>query len=140
MTKAADPSWELPQLARSWIYPAAMSISGTDFTGGAYEPKERAYKVTKVGSGNFNCTLAGSSSNPIINPAIVIDDWGKSDAGLSINGVHYTGDYRVGHEGDNLVVWMAYEATSSTDITIAQGAVRDTHPPSPEPMMTCPHE
>lgn len=120
VTDAADPSSELPTLAKSWVNPPAMSITCSGFTGGTYERKERAYKVTQVASGNFECTLAGSSANPVVNPAIVIEDWGQDNAVLYVNGSPYTGDHRVGYEGDNLVVWMDYESASSVNLEITR--------------------
>jgi len=126
---------EMADLANSWQNAPVMNITSGGFTGGAYELTERAYKVTKTTGTDFTCTLPGSASNPIVRPAFVIDNWGAGPLPiLNINGSEYTGDTRMGFEGDNLVVWCDYTAKASTNIQIGGSAPPDTTPPTPDPM------
>ncbi|MEM6964304.1 MAG: GDSL-type esterase/lipase family protein, partial [Bacteroidota bacterium] len=106
------------QLGKSWITPADMNITSNGFTGGTYEVRERAYQVTKEVTGtDFTCTLQGTSATPIRNPAIVIQDWGSNTAHVTVDEVTPS-DVRVGHEGNDLVVWIEYEAETNIDIAI----------------------
>ncbi|MEM9680092.1 MAG: GDSL-type esterase/lipase family protein, partial [Bacteroidota bacterium] len=108
---------EFSQLGRSWITPANMNITSSGFVGGDYEVTERAYKVTKTTGTDFTCTLQGSSTNPLRNPAIVIENWGTSPANVTVNGASLP-DTRIGYEGNDIVVWMEYSSETAANIII----------------------
>ena len=65
--------------------------------------------------------MAGSTENPICNPAFFIKNWNGSKAGVLVNGQPVK-DARTGinHEleGDNLVVFLFLEKTEPVTITI----------------------
>jgi len=122
VTDAEDPSSELSILAKSWVNPPSMTITGSGYTGGTYERKERAYKATNTTGGLavFRCNLHGSFENPIVNPVIVLNDWGPGYPQLAINGAPYTEDYRYGYEGNNMVIWIGdFSSTSTVDIEVS---------------------
>ncbi|MEM0939765.1 MAG: DUF5018 domain-containing protein [Bacteroidota bacterium] len=109
---------EFSQIGKSWLIPAPMTITSSGFTGGTYEITERAYNVAKTTGNSFTCSLQGSATNPIRNPAIVIDNWGSGAVDVTVDGV-IPADVRTGYEGDDLVVWFEHSAEANTIITIS---------------------
>jgi hypothetical protein len=148
-TDAANINNMIP-LARSWQYAPSVSITSSGFTGGSYDKVERAYKLTRTDpqATSLEFTLQGSSSSPIVNPCVVIEDWDNYNATLSIDGQPVTpgSDFRQGIEKDSdevpsLVVWFTQDTTSSIDVVISEVDVNDVTPPTPDPMTwdTLPH-
>ncbi|MEM9885746.1 MAG: LamG-like jellyroll fold domain-containing protein [Bacteroidota bacterium] len=109
---------DFAQLGKSWIDPAPLNITSSGFTGGSYEITERAYKITKTTGTDFTCTLQGSVTHPIRNPAFVIEDWCTEVNSVTVDGVAPS-DVRTGFEGDNLIVWIEHSAESAIDIVIS---------------------
>jgi len=68
-----------------------------------------------INPGKF--VLAASEESPVVNPALVIENWGDTDAALKINGkeIKRGKDFRVGHEktaeGTDLIVWVKTHST-----------------------------
>jgi len=64
---------QLAPLAESWRTPATAVVSNGEMI--RYDASQRAYLLTGVGSGTFSITLHGSKQSPVINPAVVVEDW-----------------------------------------------------------------
>ena len=69
-------------------------------------------------------TLQASDSSPVVNPAIVIKNWGDAAAQLKINGkpVNWGKDFRRGYvqnlDGTDLVVWIRQESVTPVQIAL----------------------
>ncbi|MFC1739452.1 hypothetical protein ACFL1G_10450, partial [Planctomycetota bacterium] len=117
---------ELLSLAKSWIYPPELKMSGDEFISEGYNFRERAYIINckKTGS-DFQCKLIASTESPMVNPAFIIKNWGQADAVLKINSrkVERGRDFRYGHrhtfEGNDLVVWIKQESRQPIMISLA---------------------
>jgi len=66
---------------------------------------------------SLRITLDASAAPPIINPAILIRNWGDGDATLQVNGktVQWGASYSVGHiehlDRTGLILWIRAEST-----------------------------
>jgi hypothetical protein len=120
------PVVSLVPLAKSWIYPAELKVTGNDFISEGYNFRERAYIVNckKAGS-NFECKVIASAKSPLINPAFVIKNWGDRDVELKIDGrkIKRGKNFRFGHrhriEGSDLIVWLKTESTKPIEISLS---------------------
>jgi hypothetical protein len=119
---------ELLPLARSWLSPPAMEIAAAGFRSEGFDATERAFVVSRAGavaSQPVQITLRASGESPLVNPALVIRNWGLSPARVEIDGqsVPAGKDLRLGSvhrlEGDDLVVWIRKDATAPLRITVA---------------------
>jgi hypothetical protein len=122
------PAGELLSLATSWLTPAGMEVAGEVFRSEGYDAAQRAFVVKRVGAGKavvLDLTLQASQNSPLVNPAIVIKDWGEGGARLKIEGrpVAWGKDFRYGMiqklEGTDLVVWIRKESVTPVKITLA---------------------
>jgi hypothetical protein len=117
---------ELAPLAKSWISAPALDVVDETFQSEGYDPAQRAYRVVRKTMATPTAlvfTLQASDTSPVVNPALVIKNWGSEPAHLKINGkaVAWGKDFRRGYvqtlEGTNLVVWI--RQTSLTPIHLA---------------------
>ncbi len=92
------PPADLLPLAKSWIAPPAMKLAGGPFQSEGYDPAQRAYVVTAGSAGKFHASFEASADSPLVNPAIVIKNWGDQIPRLKVNGkaVSWGPDFRVG--------------------------------------------
>ena len=66
----------------------------------------------------------GSEEHPIVNPAFVIENWGKRGASLIIDGnaIKRGKDFKYGHrrtaDGYDLIVWVRMETNVPVMITL----------------------
>jgi hypothetical protein len=111
---------ELLPLARSWIAPPVMQLTGEGYRSEGYDPAQRAWVVTKTGDaagGPVQLTFSASEASPLFDPAVIIRNWGDGEARLRVNGkpAAWSKDFRSGHvarlEGTDLVIWMRKEST-----------------------------
>jgi hypothetical protein len=118
---------ELVPLAKSWLSPPKMEMAGQGFRNEGYDPTQRAFVLVREGSGKLSpaeLTLQASQEAPVVNPAIVIKNWGEEDSRLTINGkpVVRGKDFRLGHvatlEGTHLVVWIHKESEATVRISL----------------------
>ena len=123
-----NPRGLLP-LAKSWLQPAPIQVSGGAFASDGYQQTEKAYVLHRVRDGGaLEISLQASASSPIVNPALVIRNWGDAEARLTVNGKpSAVGDsLRFGQvhrlEGTDLVVWMRVESTSTVKIRVTKGS------------------
>lgn len=118
---------ELLPLARSWISPPQLTVTGEGFHSEGYDPTQRAWLARKNESATGAVTLsfAASEASPLFNPAVVIRNWGDADARLKIDGkpVARGNDARVGHlqrlDGTDLVVWIEKQADKPMRIEVS---------------------
>jgi hypothetical protein len=121
------PAGELLSLAKSWLTTASMEVAGEAFRREGYDAAQRAFVVRRVAAGKavvLDLTLQASQNSPIVNPAIVVKNWGERGARLKIEGrpVAWGKDFRYGMirklEGTDLVIWMRKESVTPVKITL----------------------
>jgi hypothetical protein len=119
---------ELLPLAKSWITPPEMEMTTAGYTSQGYDPTQRAWVVAKNGDReprSLQLTFAASEASPLIDPAVVIKNWGDGDAQLRVDGgaVKWGEDFRVGHvlhlEGTDLVIWLRKESARPLRIEVS---------------------
>jgi len=119
---------ELVPLARSWLSPPGVELSGTGFQSQGYDPSQRAFVIARESgavASQLRLSLNASSGSPLVNPAFVVKNWGDAEPKLSIDGkpVARGANFRYGFvrhlEGSDLVVWLAIETTKLTNLEIA---------------------
>ena len=124
--KKAD---ELVPLAKSWLHAPKMRISSDAYTGGTYDQSERAYLVEKTDPDNVSpCTfvLETSKESPLVNPAIIIKNWGNQLSTLSVDGkkVLQGGDFRQGIRkgpaGEDLIIWIRLDSQKPVKMTLGR--------------------
>jgi hypothetical protein len=118
-------------LAQSWSNPARLKLNSvTGFSGGNYDPTERAYQVRCTANNAakpLTLTLEGSTDSPIENPALVVKGWGNRPVSLLVDGKPvprgktFRYGYRDSLEGTDLVVWLEKKATQPTAIVLTPG-------------------
>lgn len=107
----------LSALARSWLTPAPMKIDSPGFRDGRYDPAERAYRVVRSAAGpttTLEFTLTASATRPVVSPAVVIKNWGNTQALVEMaegrEPFKRSGTCRFSHvhrlDGTDLVVWI----------------------------------
>lgn len=118
---------ELTVLAKSWLDAPGLSIESDDFYSYGYDQRERAYVLdnrTGKETAELKIKLSGSSVNPIINPAFIIKNWGTQKSSLKINGTpvipgeNFRQGQRRALQGDDLIIWIKYESTRETAISL----------------------
>jgi len=118
---------DLVPLAKSWLSPPKLTITGEGFSGASYDPAQRGYVVVRepgAGKSGFEATFGASEESPIINPAIVVQNWGEESARVRIDGkpVAPGKDVRLGHndtmEGTDLIVWLRRETTHPLRVSL----------------------
>jgi hypothetical protein len=120
-----DPS-ELVALARSWNYPATLSVESTIIKNNGYDYTQRAYLLeTGKSLKKISLKLNGSKDSPIVNPAFVIH--GQPDEGfeLKVNGrtVPRGKDFRYSVEYDeegtpSLIIWIKYQSEGKVEVEL----------------------
>jgi hypothetical protein len=119
------PMETLITLAKSWNYPPRLEVSdGLEDRG--YDRGQRAFvlKFSDHSTGDVKIRVAASPDNPVFNPALVILDWGTSDAALTIDGegIAQGPKFRVGHqhrlENSDLIIWIEHEATKPFEMIL----------------------
>jgi hypothetical protein len=116
---------ELALLARSWADPARLEVAGRGFVSEGYDPTERAYIIrAQKTTGDLEFTVAASEEHPVINLPLVVKNWGRRRASLSIDGnwIHSGDDFRSDLvdklEETDLVVWVKIESITPLKVTI----------------------
>jgi hypothetical protein len=122
------PASDLVPLAKSWLQPPELKISGRNYKSKGYDPTQLAYVIASNNPGKGSellFELAASKNSPIINPAFVIKGWGKAEATLKMNGKTIVSgkNFRFGGrwspEGTDLVVWIKTESTKPIKISLS---------------------
>ncbi len=122
--KKAD---ELVPLAKSWLQAPRMRITSGGYSGGSYDQAERAYQVEKTKAGELipcSFVMEASDGSPLINPAIIIKNWGNQLSTLTIDGQKrlpgkdFRQGIRKGPEGEDLIIWVRMEAKKTVKIIL----------------------
>ncbi len=119
---------DLVPLARSWSYPPGLTlIDHGGFEDMGYDPSERAYQIaltdTLPGSG-LKFMLNGDPESPVLNPCIVIHNWGDIVPEITVDGEKdRTGKttrfgFRNSESGVDLIVWLKKETETEVKISI----------------------
>jgi hypothetical protein len=126
------PANELAPIARSWLRPPELEVTGAGYTSQGYDPSERAYVITSKGTVAqmpVRATLAASKESPVVNLALIVKGWGDAGASLILNGepVAAGRGFRVGHipgfKVRDLVVWIEVESTEPLEIVLTPAAL-----------------
>ena len=121
---------ELVPLAKSWLKAPGMKMISGGFKGGEYDQSERAYLVEKTGPGDpapFTFRLEASGEFPLVNPAIIIRNWGNHPIAVSVNGNELVRDasfrqgIRKGIYGEDLILWIKMERNDPVQVTVSPG-------------------
>ena len=124
--KKAD---KLVPLAKSWLNAPKMKITSDAYTGGTYDQSEKAYLVEKTDSRKpAPCTfvLDASRKSPLLNPAMIIKNWGSQLSTLSIDGkkIKQGKDFRQGIRkgpfGEDLIIWIRLDKQKPVKITLSR--------------------
>jgi len=107
-------------LARSWLSPPPIQASGRGVTAAEFDPAQRAFLVHRTAetpTAAVIVTLDASSDHPLVNPALVVENWsspvrllidGKAVIGKDSSGIGFSAN-----EGKaTLIVWLKLNATS----------------------------
>jgi hypothetical protein len=119
---------QLVPLAASWIHPPELKVLGGPFSSVGYDPAQRAYILNRRGSemgSRLQVQLAGTVESPVVNPALVVRNWGTANAKLTLDArpVRQGPDFRVGHvstlEGIDLILWFRAQTAHPIRISIS---------------------
>jgi hypothetical protein len=130
---SAEPVSSLVSLAGSWLDPPELklaegTLSASRYANEGYDPTQRAWVLTcreKGTPSTLELELKASDDAPIVNPALVVRDWGSVDTKLRINGSKAIlgKDFRLGYrpneEGSDLVVWMKVESHGPVTVELS---------------------
>lgn len=116
--KKAD---QLVPLTQSWLSAPELRLkhsSKTAFEYHGYDPTERAYQLTRTEQGvKLEFELLGTKDSPLVNPALVIENWGGRGVA-----VEQEEDCRIGKrssdDGVDLIVWFRKESIKPETFTL----------------------
>lgn len=122
------PAGSKLMLAKSWNAPPKLEVSSSGDVSKGYDPKQRAYLLRRAMQERMlKMKLAASEKSPLHNPAFVIEGWGEHRAELRVNGkvIPWGKDSRSGYRYTpnrcDLIVWLRFESTKETKITLSPG-------------------
>jgi hypothetical protein len=124
-TKSAK---ELIPLAKSWLSPPTLEISGTGFKSQGYDPAQRAFVILRQiasSPSQLRLLLQASPESPLLNPAFVIRNWGDKEPKLLIDGkpAPRGSAFRYGCvptlDGSDLVMWLKMESATATRLDLS---------------------
>ncbi|HXW92619.1 MAG TPA: LamG domain-containing protein [Terriglobales bacterium] len=119
---------ELIPLAKSWLSPPSLEISGTGFQNQGYDPSQRAFVIVRQTAARpspLRLSLPASPESPLSNPAFVIRNWGDQEPTLLIDGEPITRGsvFRYGFvptlDASDLVIWLKMESASPTRMELS---------------------
>jgi hypothetical protein len=121
----------LVPLARSWLHAPKVTLGSEACRGGHYDPSERAYLLEKVlpdDAGPCTLVVKASADRPLLNPGVIIRNWGREPATLRVNGragkpgEAFRQGIRSRAEGDDLILWVRLEAQEPVTLVVGRGA------------------
>jgi len=127
------PAAELVAQAKAWLSPPTLEVVGGGFVCKGYDPEQRAYVVTRENAENrasVELNLRASDQFPVVNPALVIKNWGEEGVRISLDGkpVAASQKLRIGYEdrleGTDLIIWIQTQSSSPLHIKLASAAIR----------------
>jgi hypothetical protein len=121
------PAAGLVPLAKSWLSAPKMIVSPGAFRAEGFDPAQKAFVAARSGPAGpaaLDVTLRAGADSPVVNPALVVRNWGGAEPRIEIDGraAARGKDVRVGQvsrlEGDDLVIWLRLESTSPVRIVV----------------------
>jgi hypothetical protein len=118
---------DLVPMAKSWLQAPKLELTAGAYQGGEYDQSERAYIIEKIASPTqtpLTFTIQAAKETPLLNPAIIVRNWGRQEAEIKINGENIPKgkNFRQGivsrPGGDDLVIWLKLESEKRTEISI----------------------
>ena len=113
-------------MAMAWIAPPPLEITGSAFASDGYSQSQRAYLLKCLDqTATLDLKLVGNPTSPIVNPPLVIKNWGEREANLQLDGVSVPRGkmFRYGLrrtlDGTDLIVWIKTTAENPLRISIA---------------------
>jgi len=107
------PIDELVPLAKSWLNPAELVVTGSACRSKGYDPTQAAYVLScDKGPERIQLELKAEVDSPLVCPAFVLENWGNSGVKLTVNGskAEPGKDFRFGHRdtpnGADLIIWL----------------------------------
>jgi len=133
-TISREPAGELAAVARFWQQAPRMAATGLGIVARGYSIGDLAYLIDATNAGqakNIQGMISASEKSPIVNPAFLINNWGKAVAELAIKGqaVPQGKNFRTGYykaleleDGqkwtDVLVVWTRMKSSKPVQFKI----------------------
>jgi hypothetical protein len=121
----AQPITSLVPLAKMWRSPPPVTaVEGAISQG--FDKDQRAFVFTDCRAGAISLTLDASDDSPIVNPCLVLKNWGgDEEAELIVNEQRIvpSKNFRQGnvHDGDGLqakVIWFEWNSNKATNLQI----------------------
>jgi hypothetical protein len=118
------PVEDLVPLAKSWLQPPELKLTGSAYESAGYDPRQMAYVLNCKKSADLVLTLEASEESPVINPAFVVKNWTGKSAKLELNNkpIERGKIFRYGIEqkleSTDLVVWINKETTDPVTIIL----------------------
>jgi len=116
----------LVPLARSWNYPARLTIISGDVESKGYDKFQRAYVLEcKDSACRVELNVSGREDSPIVNPVFVFKGWGQREVSAKVSGEEFEEgeNYRAGYEkkidGIDLVLWFEGESEETETLLIS---------------------
>jgi len=118
---------DLVPIAKSWLSAPEMLLNSRDYKGGEYDQSEKAYIIECTNPGNDNnldITIKASKESPLINPAVIIKNWGNELPQVEIDaiklkpGKKLKQSIRTSPESADLIVWLELESEEELKISL----------------------
>ncbi len=123
---------DLAGLAKSWLNPPEQTLKKgligiSDYVSYGFDMTERAWKlryVKKDEPTELQFDLQADNASPVINPAFVVENWGRYGAEVKLDGktVKEGQGCRCGHRlseaGYDLIVWVETESTRPLSVSL----------------------
>jgi hypothetical protein len=118
---------DLVPLAKSWINPPKLILSGTGYNFMGYDPEQKAYIINQNQNHDksLQFDLLASKESPLVNPAFLIRNWGSSEIRLKVNGnpISEGKGFRTGHvetlDDTYLVIWIPMTSAEKNTFSIS---------------------
>ena len=119
------PAAELAMLAKSWLHPGTVELSGEGFESKGYDPAERAYVLRRTTgtSTGLRVKLTPAQDSTLLNPALIVKHWNAETAQVMVDGKALpTGTLRMGTvtdlDGTDLVIFIQQQSTKPMEIMV----------------------
>ncbi len=121
-----QPDAELVDLAMYWNNSPKLTMNSKNCVSKGFDYTEKAYILESVANDkNLKFTFNATRENPLLNPALVINNWPGGEPELVLNGepVSQGQDFRYGIEytidgSMQLIVWIKVKSFSETTINL----------------------
>ncbi len=114
---------ELVKIGRSWAHAPELTGLGPGFESEGFDRSRRCYRVTNTSSalGPVSFTLKGSKTSPVVNPAILIQDWPARKVRVLLNGGE-SADHERGVlfrlDGTDFILFLWHETEEEVHVTV----------------------